>query len=525
MTQIFQRFFSGVRAATFLASLACFWHPGGSLAASPNILLIIADDYGIDSCSLYNTNPAASLPPTTNLAALARSGILFRNAYANPVCSPTRACLLTGRHGFRSGIGDVVMGAGSAVLTASEFTLPEAFAANPSLGFKLAHFGKWHLANAPGSPNTIGGWPHYAGNVAGALASYTNWTKTVNGVSTTSYTNYATTDIVNDAISWIQAQGSQPWFAWVAFNAPHTPFHKPPTNLCPHYVNLSGTQQNVNSNPRPYFEAMVEAMDLELGRLLSAVDRTNTHIIFLGDNGTPGQVIQPPYSSTRAKDTLYEGGIHVPFIMAGPAVVQPGRTNNTPVHAVDLFSTILDLAGISNAVPTNILLDSKSLLPLLQTDATQLRYAYSEKFGATSSAADARALRNIDYKLIHWADGREEFYCLATDPYELTNLLTGPLTAAAQANYYNLQMKLGDYQDTLASPQILSVSQTPNGFTVTAQHDPSLTYQLWRSTNLAELAWAPLTNALVTTNASTISWTDPAPPAPHGFYRLRASSP
>src|ERR1044072_721159 len=98
--------------------------------AAQNILFIIADDYGADSSSLYNsTNGGASLPPTPNVESLARAGVVFRNAYANPVCSPTPACLITARHGFRTGIGDVVTGPGSAVLTSAEFTLPEAFAA------------------------------------------------------------------------------------------------------------------------------------------------------------------------------------------------------------------------------------------------------------------------------------------------------------------------------------------------------------------------------------------------------------
>src|SRR6185295_14130392 len=117
--------------------------PQGVAATSRNILLIIADDYGVDSSSLYNsTNTGASLPPTPNIVALAQQGVVYRNAYSNPVCSPTRACLFTGRYGFRTGIGDVVAGAGSAVLTASEFTLAEAFAANSGLGYQLAQFGK-----------------------------------------------------------------------------------------------------------------------------------------------------------------------------------------------------------------------------------------------------------------------------------------------------------------------------------------------------------------------------------------------
>lgn len=363
----------------FSQSLLLFMFVISAAATPKNILLIIADDYGVDSSPLYNsTNNGASLPPTPNIVSLAQSGVLFRNAYANPVCSPTRACLLTGRYSFRTGVEDVVAGAGSATLSASEFTLPEAFAANSALGYNLAQFGKWHLANGPNTPNTIGGWTNFAGSLIGAITSYTNWTKTVNGVSGIT-TNYATTDLVNDAMSWIQARGTNPWFAWVAFNAPHTPLHLPPTNLCPHYATLSGTASDITANPRKYFEAMTEAMDTEIGRLLTSVDRANTHIIFLGDNGTQG-VVQPPYPANRDKGTLYEGGIHVPFIIAGPSVMNPGRTNDTPVGAVDVFSTILDMAGINRAttIPTHLTIDGQSLLPLLTNAATLSGYSYSE---------------------------------------------------------------------------------------------------------------------------------------------------
>jgi arylsulfatase B len=515
-------------ALRFIPLLTVFCASISNLASAPqNILLIIADDYGIDSCSLYNTNIAASQPPTTNLTALAKNGILFRNAYSNPVCSPTRACLITGRYGFRTGIGDVIMGPGSSVLTAPEITLPEVFGANPSLGYQLAHFGKWHLNNNPTSPNSIGGWPHYAGNLLGALTSYTNWTKTVDGVSTANYTNYATTDIVNDAVAWIQSQGTKPWFAWVAFNAPHTPFHKPPSSLCPHYANLSGTQQNINNNPRPYFEAMVEAMDLEMGRLLAAVDRTNTHIIFLGDNGTPGQVIQPPYSSSRAKDSLYEGGIRVPLVISSPGVKQPGRTNNTLVNAVDLFSTILELAGIdaTSAIPASTVLDSKSLAALLATNATLERFAYAEKFGINTASPDGRCLRNSSYKLIRWDDAREEFYDVGSDPYETINLLAAGMNPIQQANYYSLEMKLGDFQTKLGAPTILSSALNGAAFTTTVQRNPTNSYALWRAYELTNLAWAPVSDAIVLTNGSNVSLVDTNYYNVRGFYRVQASVP
>src|SRR6185295_15070846 len=154
----------------------------------------------------------------------------------------------------------------------------DAFAAS-GLGYHLAQFGKWHLALGPNSPRTVGGWTNFAGGIPGAVSSYTNWSKTINGTTTANYTNYATSDVVDDAVNWITGRGTNAWFAWVAFNAPHTPLHKPPTNLAPHYASLSGTTPDINNNPVNYFNAMIEAMDTEIGRLLTAVNRTNTHII------------------------------------------------------------------------------------------------------------------------------------------------------------------------------------------------------------------------------------------------------
>jgi arylsulfatase A-like enzyme len=499
----------------------------GVAASSKNILLIIADDYGADSSSLYNTNAAASLPPTPNINGLATNGLLFRNAYANPVCSPTRACLLTGRHSFRTGIGDVV-GAGNPVLTAAEFTLPEVFAVNATLGYQLAHFGKWHLNNLPNSPNNIGGWPHFAGSLVGALANYTNWTKTVNGVSTANYTVYATTDLVNDAISWIQARGTQPWFAWVAFNAAHTPFHKPPNNLHS-YDTLSGTQPNINMNPRPYYEAAVEAMDTEVGRLLAAVDRTNTHIIFVGDNGTPTQVLQPPYPAQRGKGTLYEGGIKVPLIVAGPAVVNPGRINDTPVHAVDLFSTILELGGINvtSTIPAGVTIDSQTLLPMLQETSNLTRCVYAERFDTNSLAADdARSLRNGQFKLIQFQNGDEEFYDLLADPYESANLLPTALNSAQQANYYSLVMRIANYQANISPPVVTDFAKSNDQFTISVLRTNNVSYGLWRASTLDDLAWVPVMNVLVTTNnLSTLTLTDTNATAEAYFYQVVATVP
>jgi arylsulfatase A-like enzyme len=263
----------------------------------------------------------------------------------------------------------------------------------------------------------------------------------------------------------------------------------------------------------------VEALDTEVGRLLPVVDRANTHIIFLGDNGTPGMVIQPPFTNTRAKDTLYEGGIHVPLIISGPAVVSPNRTNNTPANAVDLFATILEMAGSSSAtaVPTNVTLDSRSLMPALQDTNAIFRLAYSEEFGANVPAsAGGRALRDDRYKLIRFNDGRDEFYDLQTDPTELTNLNNS--LATPQKHYRDrLQFWLYGYS-TNSGTTIASSSWSSGQFACTVT--PLANYSLWRCDDLSTQFWSLITNAVRTTNGSTITLIDPSPPADRAFYNV-----
>ena len=525
-----------------LRFLALMLVQGMASSASDNILLIIADDYGIDASVLYNTSPGAAMAPTPNIAALAANGVRFTAAYAYPTCSPTRAAMLTGRYGFRTGTGDVVSAAAGNSLTAAEFTLPEAFAANASLGYQLKHFGKWHLTAGMGqsvnmSPCTVGGWPAFAGAISGALSSYTSWTKVVTNLtppstSATATTTYATTDIVNDAVPWIQAQAAanKPWFAWVAFNAPHTPFHLPsPTSLCPSYASLSGTAGDISANPRSYYNAAVEAMDTEIGRLLAAVDLSKTTVIFLGDNGTPGQVLQTPFPTGHGKDTLYEGGIRVPLVIRSPAVVSPGRASDAPAHVVDLYSTILDLAGIaaSGTVPSAVTLDSKSLLPVLQNQTVTRPRRYSEQFDSNLATTGGRILRDDRYKIIRNRSGTDEFYDLQSDPYESANLLAGgvgAMTAERQSRYYRLRFDLGSYT-AMAKPPVITSGLAAGSFSVTSAQDAGAAQTLWRCTDLPGGFWVPAPGATNSVSGTNITFTDPAPPASAAYYSILAETP
>jgi arylsulfatase A-like enzyme len=415
-----------------------------AFAQPANLLVIIADDLGADSFPLTATGGTQA--PMPNISALKSSGVLFTNAHSQPTCSPTRASMLTGRQPFRTGIGAQLTGATSPQLQASEFTLPEAFAANSGLGYSLAMFGKWHLNSGAGTndtPRTIGAWPTFAGTIIGALPDYSAWTKITNG-STASSTAYATTDMANDVISFIQAQSvGTPWFAWAAFNAPHAPLHVPPSGL--HSYGTPTTNRGM-------YEAMCQALDTEVGRILSVVNLTNTHVIFVGDNGTPSNVIQTPYTSAHAKETIYEGGTRVPLIIAGPSVVSPNRNSAVPVHVVDLYSTILELAGINVTAtqPSSNPIDSRGLLPIIQNKTENTRVVMSQMFSADLAASvSGRVVTDAaGYTLLQFDDGREELFNVTTDVNQATNLLGNGITLTAQTAYAALKLESVSYTTT-----------------------------------------------------------------------------
>jgi len=216
---------------------------------------------------------------------------------------------------------------------------------------------------------------------------------------------------------------------------------------------------------------MLWAMDAEIGRLLSNIDLNSTTVIIIGDNGTPGGVIQAPFGNGRAKGTLYDGGTHVPLVIAGKAVQNANTTSDTVVHSVDLYSTILEIAGV-NPSSLGVTLDSRSLFPIVNggTDTAD-RFAVSEAFGNDTNPG--RAIRQGDYKLIVHDDplittdtAVLEFYHLPTDRNETNNLLAGTLTAAQQTAYNNLLAKNvalgGNFNNAPAQPIIFYAQLDPN---------------------------------------------------------------
>ena len=152
---------------------------------------------------------------------------------------------------------------------------------------------------------------------------------------------------------------------------------------------------------------------LEVGRELANVNLATTTVIFVGDNGTPQNVIQPPYNAAHSKETHYDGGTRVPLIIAGPEVVNPNRESTAPVNCVDLYSTILELAGVqvASAQPATNPLDAKSLLPILQNTADVDRVGFSQMFSPDlATSVSGRVIADpAGYSLIQFDDGHEDF--------------------------------------------------------------------------------------------------------------------
>jgi arylsulfatase A-like enzyme len=420
-------------------------------AGHANVLVLIADDVGVDRVAAYGEHPDPGRTP--HIDALAARGVLFRNVWSNPLCSPTRATLFTGRYAFRTGIGAVVSPDFAAPgLGAGEWTLPEALAERAPVRYRSALLGKWHLAGAldgADHPRALG-FEHHAGAL-GNLGEpdeperYFDFTKVVDG-EPVAVQRYATTDTVDDALAAIERFAGDPWLVVVSFNAAHKPYHRPPEKLFD--VPLSGSP---DEDPVGHHKAMVQALDSEIGRLLAGLSAellARTHVVFVGDNGTQTDATQAPFVPLHGKGSLSEGGVNVPLVIAGPAVARPGSECAALVNTTDLFATCLELCGASPAPPDGVTLDSLSLAPYLADPgrASLRDFVYAERFSPNHSPRPRlrrRAVRGPRYKLVLNEDaGVERFYDLELDPFEARNLLEAALPAPLETELDGLRARL-----------------------------------------------------------------------------------
>lgn len=445
--------------ATLLAVLAIFTTAAiaDTAAKPPNILLIIADDMGLDASPCYREGDEK--PAMPNLERLCRQGMVFDNFYATPMCSSTRATIMTGRYGFRTGVGSAVGRNSSNGLPLTETTLFQFLDRYAPQSYAHAVIGKWHLStmeNGDVEHPQSAGTGYYSGVITGTIDDYYYWPRTRAG-ETNMVDQYVTSALTDEAIDWIDDQESHPWFLWLAHIAPHLPLHLPPDELY-HSGSLDGSRNSMQSRPIDYYFAALEALDAEMGRLLNSIPKSvldDTVILFIGDNGTPNKAVQSPYERRRAKASLYEGGVHVPLIVAGHGVARHGQREEALVNSTDLFATIAELADIPGDTVADWPQDSLSFARLLTTgDAPQRQYAYSELFGGPGGGAGNRAkqsegfaMRDDRWKYLDTTGNGEQLFDLASDPYERNDLLaTGGLSKEERTALDELRTAVADLQ-------------------------------------------------------------------------------
>jgi len=422
---------------------------GGASPNKPNVLLVIADDYGAEAASLYPSLTGDSgAVPVPNIESLAQNGLVFDNAWASPACSMTRGTIVSGLYGYRTGVTSV-----GAVLPTNTVTVFDRITAeNPS--YSQAFFGKYHLGGGlfdpraglayAGSDQILQhvrdiGIPYFHGILGGALTDYFSWNIYDSNGPAVPTTTYATTALTDQAIDYIRnaksARPNEPWFIYQAYNAPHaanggnSPYQVPPRNL--HSVDLSSVGNpppGTSATNVPVYKADIQALDTELGRLLKEVDLEKTTVIFIGDNGTPAEVKDKNSKIRGSKGSAYEGGVRVPFFAAGAGVTRRGRTNDLVV-TTDIYATILSLTGIDVSHVNN----SYNFKPVLSDPTATSGRTHS--FSETSSGTSNRryAIKDTRYKIVSNL-GKRELYDLVADPLETTDLYAKPAYTAVRAS-------------------------------------------------------------------------------------------
>ncbi len=420
-----------MKRRTFLASL------GGGLAAAAaaqpktNIVLILADDFGARDLGCYGNKYFA----TPNIDRLAREGVRFTNAYAAcPVCSPTRASIVTGRYPVRTGVTDWIPGRKSdpkgpitTPLTATELKLSEttiAEALKPA-GYRSASVGKWHLGGEGFYPTDQGFDLNVGGNQTGSPPRspkpYFGPFELPNLSAKAG--EFLPELLTNAVVKFIEQNKANPFFVYFPHYSVHLPLGAPEAEVARHRAISDGRYE-------PTYAAMVEAMDRSVGGVLAAIDKAGiadrTLVMFFSDNGGLNfegkqKVRITDNSPFRAgKGHLYEGGIREPLLMRLPGRIKPGSVENTPVISVDFLPTICALAGANSGK-----VDGVDLMPLfrggkLRERALYWHYPhYSNQGGEPGSA-----IREGDWKLIEFhADGRRELFNLHDDESEKINLI------------------------------------------------------------------------------------------------------
>ena len=427
--------------------LISFLFSCGKKEKQANFVFILVDDLGWAD---VKCNFPGSFYDTPNIDKLAKNGVRFLQAYsANPVCSPTRAALITGKHPNRVDITDWIPGSDPKnrpllgpqdrnELALEEVTIAEKL---KEKGYKTCFIGKWHLGDTDFFPEdqgfdiNIGG--HHKGSPPGGYYSPYENPKLTDGPPG----EYLTDRLTDESIKFIKENQQAPFFLYLAFYTVHTPIQASRKfidqykekrellnlNEVPHKTEGDGRTKLLQENTA--YASMVASMDENVGKIMKTLNdnglNNNTWIIFTSDNGGLSTLRRENAPTSNGplrsgKGWCYEGGIRVPLIISGPGVAHPGRTTEQPAISMDYFTTILNLAGIEHEKN-----DGMNLLPILTKEKPigrdELFWHYPHYHG--SMWEPGSAIRKGDWKLIiFYEDNHAELYNLATDPGETRNI-------------------------------------------------------------------------------------------------------
>jgi arylsulfatase A-like enzyme len=395
-------------------------------SARPNILLIFADDHGYGDVSAYHPSDVR----TPNIDRIGAEGMLFTAMRANcTVCSPSRAALLTGRYPDRVGVPGVIRTQPADSWGYFKPSVPTIANELKNAGYHTGLIGKWHLGlESPNLPNERG-FDYFHGFLGDMMDSYTTHLRHGNNymrrnAEVISPTGHATDLFADWAVDYFRERAKskdEPFFLYLAFNAPHFPI-EPPTEW------LAKVKQRAPqlAEPRAKNVAFVEHLDDRIGRVLAALKESgleeNTVVVFAADNGGSLPHAQNNDPWRGGKQEHYDGGLRVPFMVRWPAQIKAGARSDYAGLNFDLFPTFLELAGVKPAAD----LDAVSLIPALKggtiTTPRDLYFVRREG-GAAYGGKSYEAIIRGDWKLMQNDPFSPlELYNLKTDPQEKTNL-------------------------------------------------------------------------------------------------------
>jgi arylsulfatase A len=389
----------------------------------PNIILILADDLGYTQIGCNGS----TYFQTPNIDKLASEGIRFTDAYAAcPVCSPTRASIMTGKYPARLHLTDFIAGNKRNIypltqpdwqkfLPLEEVTVAELL---KEKGYYTAAFGKWHLSQAKMPPESL----PYNPDKQGFDESFVTY-KPSDGM-TQSWQDaeddaHNVDTITNLALDFLERKQSEPFFLYVSHNTIHDPL-KERDETIEKYKKSEASEEPENN---PVIAAMIERLDNSCGKIFSKVSELgldeNTVIIFFSDNG--GKEAHADQTPLRAgKGWLYEGGIREPLIVKWKDVIEAGSVSGSLVCSIDLLPTFCEIAGI-DSMPGNF--DGKSFVPVLKNPATNIHemlFWHYPHYHGGSGMIPAGAMRKGNWKLIEWYE--KSLLEGEGSPYELFNL-------------------------------------------------------------------------------------------------------